>query len=371
MKIYLVGGAVRDELLGRPSKDTDYVVVGATVQELTDRFGRSVGESFPVFLDRATWSEYAMARREKKTGVGYHGFSVEFGPDVTLEEDLARRDLTINAMAKDLETGEIVDCFGGLDDLKNKLLRHTSAAFVEDPLRVVRLARFYARYTDFSVATETYELACKVIQSGEMDALPYERYWKELEKALSEKMPSEFFDIIYEYSGFEKIKFFNELFGDIDQNRVDEMQMIADAIKTIEPEDLRMTAFIALTARSDLDYDFPGLSYRIRVLHRNLREVSNLVLSSTRVLSVYNILKHAKAWGQGEEFNDLIKTMRLHETLFEMEYPVSAAELEHLGNETRKITSEPYQHLKGKAIGDAMERARLEVVGSKWGNWSF
>ena len=157
--MYLVGGAVRDKLMGRKVNDFDYLVIGATPDQLEARYGQSVGMSFPVFIDNETNAQIAMARRERKTGVGYHGFEVEFGPDVTLAEDLQRRDLTINALAEDLETGEIIDCFGGLDDLKNKVLRHTSHAFAEDPLRVIRLARFAARYPEFSVAPETFELA--------------------------------------------------------------------------------------------------------------------------------------------------------------------------------------------------------------------
>ena len=151
MKIYCVGGAVRDELLGRPVSDRDWVVVGATPEEMLERGFLPVGKDFPVFLHPQTKEEYALARTERKTGRGYHGFAFHASPEVTLEEDLARRDLTINAMARD-ETGRLIDPYGGLEDLRRKVLRHVSPAFAEDPVRILRVARFSARLPDFTLA---------------------------------------------------------------------------------------------------------------------------------------------------------------------------------------------------------------------------
>src|SRR5215218_9769443 len=172
MKTYLVGGAVRDALLGRPYTESDYVVVGATPDDLLALGYRAVGKDFPVFLHPQTGDQYALARTERKTGTGYYGFATRFSPDVTLEEDLARRDLTINAMAKDTD-GTIVDPYGGRRDLEARLLRHVSPAFVEDPLRVLRVARFAARYAPlgFRVAPETMGLMTSIVRSGEMRTL--------------------------------------------------------------------------------------------------------------------------------------------------------------------------------------------------------
>lgn len=189
MKTYLVGGAVRDELLNRDPKDRDYVVVGATEQQMMDLGYDKVGADFPVFLKDGC--EYALARTERKTGSGYNGFTTDFNPCVTLEDDLRRRDLTINAMAKDLDTGEVIDPFGGYNDLMNGVLRHVSPAFAEDPLRVLRVARFQARY-GFNIADETMDLMKSLVVSGEMEHLTTERVWLELEKAFSEPRPDLF-----------------------------------------------------------------------------------------------------------------------------------------------------------------------------------
>ncbi len=197
MKIYLVGGAVRDKLLGLPVQDRDYVVVGATPEEMTAQGFKPVGADFPVFLHPVTKEEYALARTERKSGRGYKGFTVYAAPDVTLEDDLRRRDLTINAMAED-EAGQLVDPFGGAADLKAGILRHVSPAFAEDPVRVLRVARFAARFADrgFHVANETAALMRQLVESGEVDHLVAERVWQELEGALGEKTPSRFFETL-------------------------------------------------------------------------------------------------------------------------------------------------------------------------------
>ena len=190
MDIYLVGGAVRDELLGRPVGERDWVVVGATPADLESRGYQSVGKDFPVFLHPETREEYALARLERKVAPGYRGFVTEFSPGVTLEQDLARRDLTINAMARDT-SGRIVDPFGGRADLEQRVLRHVSPAFVEDPVRILRVARFIARFKSlgFSVAPETMTLMRRMVDSGEADALVAERVWRELSRALDEPTP--------------------------------------------------------------------------------------------------------------------------------------------------------------------------------------
>lgn len=199
MKTYLVGGAVRDALLNRPVKDRDYVVVGATPQMMLAAGYQQVGKDFPVFLHPESKEEYALARTERKSGTGYHGFEVHFGTDVTLEEDLLRRDLTVNAIATD-EKGKHIDPYGGLDDIKNKLLRHVSPAFAEDPLRVLRVARFAARYAHlgFSIAQETMRLMSTLATSGELASLVPERVWQETERVLAEQDAQVYFQVLHE-----------------------------------------------------------------------------------------------------------------------------------------------------------------------------
>lgn len=194
MKIYQVGGAVRDKLLGLPVQDRDWVVVGSTPEEMQQLGYKPVGKDFPVFLHPETKEEYALARTERKSGKGYKGFVFHTSPDITIEQDLARRDLTINAMAED-DAGNLIDPFDGRSDLENKILRHVSDAFVEDPLRVLRVARFAARY-GFRVADETMQLMKTISASGELETLAPERIWTELERALSEQYPTRFLMVL-------------------------------------------------------------------------------------------------------------------------------------------------------------------------------
>ncbi len=211
MQVYLVGGAVRDQLLGRPIKDKDFVVVGATVADMLAAGFQQVGADFPVFLHPVSREEYALARTERKQGLGYQGFSVHASPDVTLREDLQRRDLTVNAMAIEVKsltddtpiTGKVVDYYGGLDDIENKTLRHVSSAFSEDPLRVLRTARFYGRYYDlgFSIADETLLLMRQLISSGELAHLSSERIWQESSRAMMQVSPQVYWQQLFEIGG--------------------------------------------------------------------------------------------------------------------------------------------------------------------------
>jgi tRNA nucleotidyltransferase (CCA-adding enzyme) len=212
MKTYLVGGSVRDKLLGLPIKDHDWVVVGSTVEQMTAQGFQAVGKDFPVFLHPRTHEEYALARTERKTAPGYKGFVIHAAQDVTLEQDLIRRDLTINAIAQD-EDGNLIDPYNGQQDLKDKVLRHVSPAFSEDPVRVLRIARFAARF-GFSIADETKQLILDMIANNELDHLVSERVWQELEKALSTPQPSLFFMALREV-GALKILFpeIDRLFG--------------------------------------------------------------------------------------------------------------------------------------------------------------
>lgn len=206
LRIYLVGGAVRDRLLGREVEERDFVVVGATPEDLTARGFRLVGRDFPVFLHPVTNDEYALARTERKTSPGYRGFVVHAGTDVSLEEDLMRRDLTINALAEDA-SGALIDPFGGLADLRAGVLRHVSPAFAEDPVRILRVARFAARFDalGFRVASETMDLMRSMVEAGEVDALVPERVWQELASALAEDRPSRFFEVLRECGALARL----------------------------------------------------------------------------------------------------------------------------------------------------------------------
>src|SRR5690606_38703502 len=204
MKIYVVGGAVRDELLGLPVKDRDHVVVGATPDDMAARGFTPVGKDFPVFLHPKTHEEYALARTERKTAPGYKGFVFHTDRGVTLEQDLARRDLTINAMAR-AEDGTLIDPFDGQRDLQARVFRHVSNAFEEDPVRILRVARFAARFTEFSIAPETFSLMHRMVQAGEVDALVPERVWQEMARGLMEAQPSRMLAVLSECGALARI----------------------------------------------------------------------------------------------------------------------------------------------------------------------
>lgn len=211
LDVYLVGGAVRDQMLKRISNDHDYLVVGATVTQMRSLGFQQVGKDFPVFLHPQTKDEYALARTERKQGQGYTGFDCYAEPDVTIEQDLLRRDLTVNAMAKN-QAGDIVDPFNGQQDLKDKILRHVSDAFIEDPLRVLRVARFAARYFEygFTIADETMQLMTVISESGELESLSAERVWQEMQRSLAESNPEVFFKVLHQ------CKALNALWPDLD-----------------------------------------------------------------------------------------------------------------------------------------------------------
>ncbi|MDF3886998.1 multifunctional CCA addition/repair protein [Cupriavidus basilensis] len=210
MQVYAVGGAIRDALLGQPSQDRDYVVVGATPAEMEAAGYKPVGKDFPVFLHPRTREEYALARTERKTAAGYKGFAFYCSPDVTLEDDLVRRDLTINAMAQAVDddgalAGPVIDPYGGRRDLAARQFRHVSDAFAEDPVRILRVARFAARFIDFTVAPETLVLMRRMVDAGEVDALVAERVWQELARGLMEARPSRMFEVLRECGALARL----------------------------------------------------------------------------------------------------------------------------------------------------------------------
>lgn len=261
-KTYLVGGAVRDSFLGIASNDKDFVVVGETEQRMLDMGFKHVGMSFPVFLHPVSGDEYALARVERKMGNGYQGFEVDANPNVTIEDDLSRRDLTINAMAIYVpyylsDTEVLVDPFGGKSDLENKILRHVSPAFAEDPLRVIRLARFAARFSDFTIHPSTHKLACDLVKSGELNHLSSERFWAEMTKVFeSNGDVYKFFRTLFEFGVFKHVTFFNKIWGNIDNfTLTSHFARVLENSAIVSPS-MRLRYFIAITAmRWAADFD--------------------------------------------------------------------------------------------------------------------
>jgi tRNA nucleotidyltransferase (CCA-adding enzyme) len=256
VKAYVVGGAVRDELLGLPVQDHDWVVVGATPEDMIAQGFRPVGKDFPVFLHPKTHEEYALARTERKTAPGYHGFVFHTDPSVKLEDDLVRRDLTINAMAR-AEDGSIVDPYGGRQDLQDRVFRHVSEAFAEDPVRILRLARFAARFPDFRVAASTNALMRAMVDEGEVDALVPERVWQELSRGLMEQTPSRMFDVLRDCGALVRI------LPELDAGAAADaplMQAVDDAARRGVELPVRFAVLV-----HGLGKQIPGLCQRLRV----------------------------------------------------------------------------------------------------------
>ena len=298
MKVYLVGGAVRDELLGLPVKERDYVVVGATPEEMVAKGFKPVGKDFPVFLHPETHEEYALARTERKSGPGYKGFQVHAAPGVTLEQDLKRRDLTINAMAK-AEDGALIDPFGGTRDLHHQVLRHVSEAFVEDPVRILRVARFAARF-GFKVHEQTMELMRRMVDSGEADFLVPERVWQEFSRGLAEPHPELMFQVL-QRSG-------------VSRKLLPELKGIPATLSKAPSLPVRF----ALVAWGLTEVEVGTLCERLRAPN-DVRELALTVqrvrdkLKSSTPQALLELLKRADALRRPERFAELLEAARLAE----------------------------------------------------------
>ena len=308
MKTYCVGGAVRDELLGRPVKDRDYVVVGATPEEMIRQGYKPVGKDFPVFLHPRTQEEYALARTERKTARGYHGFEFRTAPDVTLEQDLARRDLTINAIARD-EDGQLIDPFNGAEDLKAGLLRHVSAAFAEDPVRILRVSRFAARY-GFRVAPETMKLMRGMAASGEADALVAERVWQEIARGLMEEKPSRMFEVLRERGALARVMPEVDALWD-DPDAASEAMRVLDAAARAGAS---LAARFAALARALNPLAVEALAGRLKV-PADCRDLALLAGRHANTLldaaeldpqSVLELFNAVDAWRRPERFAELV-----------------------------------------------------------------
>lgn len=316
MKIYEVGGAVRDELLGLPVKDRDYVVVGATADEMIERGFRPVGRDFPVFLHPETHEEHALARTERKTARGYHGFEFHAAPDVTLEQDLERRDLTINAIARD-EDGRLIDPYNGAEDLSAGILRHVSPAFAEDPVRILRVARFAARF-GFDIAPETFELMRALVESGEVDALVAERVWQELSRGFMEERPSRMLEVLQECGALVKIApeiavLFEE--PGRAQAALDALDAAAEARDSLEVR-------VAALARELDPYAVDALAERLRFPSavRDLAVLAarhrNAVLDAEEVPAeaLLDVLNAVDVWRRPQRFEELLRAAVIGES---------------------------------------------------------
>jgi len=313
MKIYLVGGAVRDALLGLPVTERDWVVVGATPEQMLALGFQKVGRDFPVFLHPKTHEEYALARTERKTGKGYTNFVCYSDPKVTLEEDLIRRDLTINAMAQD-ENGNIIDPYNGRQDLQDKILRHVSPAFAEDPVRILRIARFAARFTDFSVSPETNKLMQQMLAQGEVDALVSERVWQEFSKALGEANPEKFFLVL------KDAQILSKLFSSIDKYWDKIQSKLIQCTKLSRDPAVRFAAilfnFMNLAEIRDLcsKYKIPGEYKDLAILTNKLQpQLERLINNNPQDYLV--ILEHMDVYRRPERLENVILVATANDTI--------------------------------------------------------
>jgi tRNA nucleotidyltransferase (CCA-adding enzyme) len=400
VKTYLVGGAVRDRLLELPVKEHDWVVVATTPEEMKARGFRQVGKDFPVFLHPETHEEYALARTERKTGPGYHGFECHADPSVTLEEDLQRRDLTINALAED-EHGNIIDYYGGRQDLQNRVLRHISKHFAEDPVRILRVARFSARFSSmgFRVADETRELMQHMVDNGEVDALVPERVWQELNKALGEDTPSAFFETLRSCGALKR------LFPEIDRlwgvpqpenwhpeidTGVHTMMVLDAAARISNKPAIRFAALthdlgkgttpqeewprhvahearsenlvVELCSRLKAPREHAELARIVARYHGDCHKIFEL-----RPSSILELLHRLDAYRRPERFEDFLiacEADHLGRTGYEHEPYPQADFLRQALSVSRDIDVQTLraQGLEGQALGQAIERQRLSSI---------
>ncbi|SDZ29911.1 tRNA nucleotidyltransferase (CCA-adding enzyme) [Lysobacter sp. yr284] len=401
MKTYLVGGAVRDSLLGLPAGDRDYVVVGATPEAMLAAGFKAVGKDFPVFLHPDTGEEYALARTERKSGRGYRGFVVDADPSVSLVDDLGRRDFTINAIARDESDGRLVDPYGGVGDLEAKVLRHVGEAFVEDPLRVLRAARFMARFAahGFSVAPETMALMRRMAESGELTDLVPERVWQETRRALASAAPSAFLRTLHEAGALAVVLAEVEALYGVPQRpeyhpEVDtgiHTEMVVDMAARLAPAD-DLIGFAALThdlgkARTPADllprhhnHEHNGLEpladlcarLKVPTEHRLLaeavcREHLNVHrLAEMRPRSVYELIARCDGWRNPKRIEQMALVCEADKRgrlgLEDSDYPSRQALLDalHAGLNVRAGNLSP--GLSGPAVGEALRRARIEAI---------
>lgn len=362
MKIYLVGGAVRDKLLGLPVKERDWVVVGATVQDMLNLGYRQVGKEFPVFLHPKTGEEYALARMERKVKPGYTGFTFDTSPTVTLEEDLLRRDLTINAMAETPE-GQLIDPYHGKQDLDARRLRHVSPAFSEDPVRILRVGRFLARYAHlgFRIAPETIDLMRTMTETGEVSALVAERVWKELERALGEKQPEKFFEVLANCGAL------SVLFPGIEMDSVN-MQALVNAAALSQQSTVRFAAL--LHALPNPRKSIADLCHRYRVpnAYRELAQLTALHYPSVldtatpTAETLLHLFSALDIFRRESRFHDFLLACqaiaRARQCTIDTNWLITGAHITKSVNVQELIA----QGLEGKALAGKLKEKRLEKI---------
>jgi len=371
MKIYAVGGAVRDELLGLPVTDRDYVVVGAAPEQMIELGYKPVGKDFPVFLHPETKEEYALARTERKTARGYRGFEFQASPGITLEQDLARRDLTINAMARD-EAGHVIDPFGGARDLQSRILRHVGPAFVEDPVRILRVARFAARF-DFQIAPETMQLMREMVSNGEVAALVAERVWQELARGLMERKPSRMFTVLAECGALPVLvpELSPQLAGAAGEHA---LSVLDEAARREWPLPMRFslvamhasqTALTALCERLRVPQDSRDLALLVARFHLDIASAAKS--DATRLL---RLLQQADALRRPERFFQLVDVSALDASPNKLH--ASVAILRKALNAAQQVDSAKIAHglHQSQKIKSAIESARLAAVSAIIGKHS-
>lgn len=353
MKIYLVGGAVRDNCLNLQVKERDWVVTGATPDDMLAQGFRQVGKDFPVFLHPDTHEEYALARTERKIACGYKGFATYFDPSVSLEDDLKRRDLTINAIAQSPD-GTLIDPFHGLNDLKNKVLRHVSDAFVEDPVRILRIARFAARFAElgFKIANETMYLMQQMVDNGEVDALVPDRVWKEVSRALLESQPFEFFKVLKDCHALPRL--FPELVEHFDAA----MSALMQAVDFTHKPTLR---WAALFSGNSID-QIQSLNQRLP-LPKEYFELNQLVVNYCSILKTklnaeetLQLLEKLDAFRREERFEDFLKVCEI------LNIDIADFKLKYKLAQSVNVKTLISQGIKGAEIKKALFEARLEKI---------
>jgi tRNA nucleotidyltransferase/poly(A) polymerase len=348
MKTYLVGGAVRDSLMGKKSIDRDFVVVGSSEADMLNMGFKKVGADFPVFLHPKTGEEHALARIERKTGIGYGGFTVET-EGVTLEDDLRRRDLTINSIAQDVDNGAFIDPTGGIEDLRNKVLR-ANAHFHEDPLRVIRLARFASRYDTFSIHDDTADLAKSMIKSGQLNELSKERFWAELEKSVNCSDWGYFFELLIGWGADEHVNFFRDLL----QHYSYSTAIARTAQQTQHP----LIVFAAASALTSEGLKRIGASTAVLDLHRDLLRYK----SATTPYDLYNLVEGARGFTSYGQINMLKAGIiaMIGTNGWGDAFIYSIDEIANCLRNAKKITAATYPHLEGKELGEAIRKGRIE-----------
>ncbi len=371
MQKYLVGGAVRDRLLSLPVHERDWVVVGSTPEEMLNLGFRQVGKDFPVFLHPESAEEYALARTERKSGKGHKGFQVFSSPDIPLEKDLLRRDLTINAIAED-EFGNLTDPYGGQEDIKNRILRHVSPAFIEDPLRVLRVARFAARFWQlgFTIDANTLDLMSAISHGNELQQLSKERIWQETKRALETTHPEIYFLILFQIGALKKI---SEPLATALQTR--DALLTLPKLRDISDFEFKYVGLIMLASRHDGEFNIE-ISNQIHndfACPNSLQELTNLTIrhfnGCRNALSnssdiIYNILQNLDAFRRQQRCIHILKCMQTMLNLFDHS---AAPSLDFLSNIIPKLNAvklEPHQQeqLDGKAYGEALIKSRKQLI---------